>query len=89
MTAVAEALQISVPAAKSRLLRARTELRLRLRHHGIYRRRRGQRPHSIEWPTMAQRILRGGGSSSGHSVHIATARIIWTNRARRTSSRRA
>jgi RNA polymerase sigma-70 factor (ECF subfamily) len=30
MTAVAEELQISVPAAKSRLLRARTELRLRL-----------------------------------------------------------
>lgn len=33
MTAVAEALHISVPAAKSRLLRARTELRLRLRRH--------------------------------------------------------
>ena len=31
MTAVAEELQISVPAAKSRLLRARTELRLRLK----------------------------------------------------------
>ena len=31
MTAVAEALHISVPAAKSRLLRARTELRLRLK----------------------------------------------------------
>jgi RNA polymerase sigma-70 factor (ECF subfamily) len=31
MTKVAEALNISVPAAKSRLLRARTELRLRLK----------------------------------------------------------
>jgi RNA polymerase sigma-70 factor (ECF subfamily) len=31
MTTVAEELQISVPAAKSRLLRARTELRVRLR----------------------------------------------------------
>ena len=33
MTAVAEELQISVPAAKSRLHRARTELRMRLRRH--------------------------------------------------------
>ncbi|HYI97270.1 MAG TPA: sigma-70 family RNA polymerase sigma factor [Bryobacteraceae bacterium] len=33
MSAVAEALQISVPAAKSRLLRARIELRLRLKRH--------------------------------------------------------
>ncbi len=33
MSAVAEALQISVPAAKSRLLRALIELRLRLRQH--------------------------------------------------------
>ena len=35
MTAVAERLQISVPAAKSRLLRARTELRLRLRRQSV------------------------------------------------------
>ena len=32
MLEVAEALQITVPAAKSRLLRARTELRHRIRH---------------------------------------------------------
>ncbi len=32
---VADSLQISAPAAKSRLLRARTELRLRLRQQGI------------------------------------------------------
>jgi RNA polymerase sigma-70 factor (ECF subfamily) len=35
MTAVAESLQISVPAAKSRLLRARIELRLRLRRRSV------------------------------------------------------
>ena len=35
MTAVAERLQISVPAAKSRLLRARIELRLRLRRQNV------------------------------------------------------
>ena len=35
MTAVAERLQISVPAAKSRLLRARIELRLRLRRRSV------------------------------------------------------
>ena len=35
MTAVAERLQISVPAAKSRLQRARTELRLRLRRQSV------------------------------------------------------
>ena len=35
MTAVAERLQISVPAAKSRLQRARAELRLRLRRQSV------------------------------------------------------
>ena len=52
MTAVAERLQISVPAAKSRLRRARTELRLRLRRQSVYlgtlsTLSRGA-PHSIE-----------------------------------------
>ena len=50
--AMAERLQISVPAAKSRLLRARTELRLRLRRQSVYlgtlsTLSRGA-PHSIE-----------------------------------------
>ena len=35
MRAAADTLEIRVPAAKSRLLRARVELRLRLRHYGI------------------------------------------------------
>ena len=51
ITAMAERLQISVPAAKSRILRARTELRLRRRRQSVNLgtlSRLSRVPHSIE-----------------------------------------